>query len=143
MVGRTLTLGATVIAVLVAWNATSAWTRALVRPAVAPPAPTVMRELAQPAPPAAGRRPGRPVMGGPGWRALSYVSVLDVLIVKVETSRLHEAPGIAHHIIAPARSDHVEALVYFHRPRERMADLRVQWTPAGGYATLRLTGRSQ
>ena len=142
MAGRTFILGATIIAVLVAWSATSAWTRALALPAVAPPAPSVPQALAQPAPPAAGRRPGRPVMGGPGWRVLSHVSVLDVLIVKVETSRLHEAPGIAHHIIAPATSDHVEALVYFHRPRERMADLRVQWTPAGGYATLRLRGQS-
>lgn len=143
MMRRRLTLGVCVITALVAWNATNAWTQAVALPVVAPPPPMISPGLAPPPPPAAGQRPGRPPLGGPGWRVLSHVSVLGVLVVEVETTRLHEAPGIAHHITAPTKADHVEVLVYFHRPGERFADTRVQWTPAGGYVTLRLAEPSQ
>ena len=140
---RRLTIGVCVTAVLVAWSTTNDWTQAVALPVVAPPQPIVSPGLTTPPPPEAGRRPGRPLLGGPRWRVLSHRSVLGVLVVTVETTRLHEAPGIAHHITAPAKAEHVEALVYFHRPGERFADTRVQWTPAGGYVTLRLAERSQ
>ena len=80
-------------------------------------------------------------MGGPGWRVVDTRSVLGVLIVTVETDRLHEAAGITHQVVHPIKDDHVEALVYFHRPHERLASTRVQWTPAGGYVRTDLPSR--
>ena len=91
-----------------------------------------------PAPPSAGPRPGQPLMGGPGWRVLSSRSVQGVLIVEVETEGTEGGADLAARIIGPARARHVEALVYFRRPGETLADRRVQWTPAGGYVTLAL-----
>ena len=77
-------------------------------------------------------------MGGAGWRVVSSRSVQGVLIVEVETTGIRGGPDIAARILRPALSRHVEALVYFRRPGEPLADTRVQWTPAGGYATLTL-----
>ena len=77
-------------------------------------------------------------MGGAGWRVLSTRSVQGVLIVEVETEGARGEPDLAARIIGPARARHVEALVYFRRPGEPLADMRVQWTPAGGYVTLPL-----
>ena len=96
------------------------------------------RGPAPPAPPSAGPRPGQPVMGGAGWRVVSSRSVQGVLIVEVETAGALGGPDLAASIIGPARAGHLEALVYFRRPGERLADTRVQWTPAGGYVTLAL-----
>ena len=94
--------------------------------------------LVPPAPPSAGRRPGQPVMGGAGWRVVSTRSVQGVLIVEVEAAVTQGGPELAARIIGPARAGHVEALVYFRRPGETLADTRVQWTRAGGYVTLDL-----
>jgi hypothetical protein len=77
-------------------------------------------------------------MGGAGWRVVSTRSVQGVLIVEVETATIRGGPELAARIIGPARAEHVEALVYFRRPGEPLADTRVQWTPAGGYVTLTL-----
>ena len=107
-------------------------------PDVEPPPAPRNRGLALPAPPSAGRRPGQPLMGGAGWRVLSTRSVQGVLIVEVETAGARGEPDLAARIIGPARAEHVEALVYFRRPGEALADTRVQWTPAGGYVTLPL-----
>ena len=96
------------------------------------------RGPAPPAPPSAGPRPGRPVMGGAGWRVVSSRSVQGILIVEVETAEALGGPDLAARIIGPARAGHLEVLVYFRRPGERLADTRVQWTPAGGYVTLAL-----
>ncbi|MCY3844695.1 MAG: hypothetical protein OXH69_14260 [Acidobacteria bacterium] len=96
------------------------------------------RGPAPPAPPSAGPRPGQPVMGGTGWRVVSSRSVQGILIVEVETAGALGGPDLAASIIGPARAGHLEALVYFRRPGERLADTRVQWTPAGGYVTLAL-----
>ena len=107
-------------------------------PTVAPPPVLHDRGPAPPAPPSAGRRPGQPVMGGAGWHVVSTRSVEGVLIVEVETAGARGGAEIAARIIAPATAEHVEALVYFRRPGEPLADTRVQWTPAGGYVTLAL-----
>lgn len=90
-----------------------------------------------PAPPSAGPRPGRPKMGGRGWRAVSASSVSGVLLVQVETERLDEMAAIAREVVRPAAAEHLEALVYFRRPGESGARGRVQWTPDGGYVPLR------
>ena len=95
-------------------------------------------EPVPPLPPSAGPRPGQPLMGGPGWRVISSRSVQGVLIVEVETEGTEGGADLAARIIDPARARHVEALVYFRRPGETLADRRVQWTPAGGYVTLAL-----
>jgi hypothetical protein len=92
--------------------------------------------LQPPAPPAAGRRPGQPAMGGPGWRATSASSISGVLMVIVETDRLDEMAAIAREVVTPAKARLLEALVYFHRPGASRAMGRVQWTPDGGYVPL-------
>lgn len=107
-------------------------------PPVAAPFPIDDRGPTPPAPPSAGPRPGQPVMGGPGWRVVSSRSVQGILIVEVETARTLGGRDLAARIIGPARAGHLEALVYFRRPGERLADTRVQWTPASGYVTLAL-----
>lgn len=100
--------------------------------------PTLPRAdaLQPPAPPAAGRRPGQPAMGGPGWRAISASSISGVLMVIVETERLDEMAAIAREVVTPAKARLLEALVYFHRPGASRATGRVQWTPDGGYVPL-------
>ena len=104
-------------------------------------APALARGAAvrPPAPPAAGPRPGRPAMGGRGWRAVSTSSVSGVLLVLVETERLDEMAAIAREVVAPAAEEHLEVLVYFHLPGESRARGRVQWTPGGGYVPLRFS----
>lgn len=102
-----------------------------------PPTPSTIGP-APPAPPSAGRRPGQPVMGGEGWRVVSSRSVQGVLIVEVETEGIRGGPDVAARILQPALARHVEALVYFRRRGEGLADTRVQWTRAGGYVTLAL-----
>ena len=106
-------------------------------PAVAPRAAAPGEPLRQPAPPSAGRRPGQPRMAGTGWRVISVSSVTDVLLVIVETDRLDDIEKIARDVVSPAAADHLEALVYFHRPGAAGATARVQWTPRGGYVPLR------
>ena len=108
-----------------------------VGPAVAPPAAAPDEPLRRPAPPSAGQRPGQPRMAGPGWRVISVSSVTDVLLVIVETERLDDIEAIASDVVSPAAADHLEALVYFHRPGAAEATARVQWTPRGGYVPLR------
>ena len=137
--GRSIALAlaaATGVALLLA---TASYIR---RPAALPPVePTLApqeRGLVPPAPPSAGRRPGQPLMGGAGWRVLSTRSVQGILIVEVEAAATRGARELAARIIGPARAEHLEALVYFRRPGETLADTRVQWTRAGGYVTLAL-----
>ncbi len=93
--------------------------------------------LERPAPPSAGPRPGRPAMAGPGWRVVSVNSVSGVLLVTVETERLEAMTAIARDVVTPAAAQLLEALVYFHRPGASRAVGRVQWTPDGGYVSLR------
>lgn len=111
-------------------------------PAALPPVapPLASRDLGPPPPepPSAGPRPGQPVMGGVGWRVVAARSVQGVLIVEVEAAGTPGGADLAARIIDPARADHVEALVYFRRAGESLADTRVQWTPSGGYVTLAL-----
>lgn len=111
--------------------------REWVRPVVAPPAAAPNEPLRRPAPPSAGHRPGQPRMAGPGWRVISVSSVTDVLLVIVETDRLDDIEAIARDVVSPAAADHLEALVYFHRPGAAEATARVQWTPRGGFVPLR------
>ena len=105
--------------------------------AVKSPAAASGEPLRHPAPPSAGHRPGQPRMAGPGWRVISVSSVTDVLLVIVETERLDDIEAIARDVVSPAAPDHLEALVYFHRPGAAEATARVQWTPRGGYVPLR------
>ena len=102
-------------------------------------APTLPRAqaLQRPAPPAAGPRPGHPAMAGAGWRVVSVNSISGVLMVTVETERFDEMAAIAREVVTPARTELLEALVYFHRPGASGAVGRVQWTPEGGYVPLR------
>ncbi len=93
--------------------------------------------LERPAPPSAGPRPGHPAMAGPGWRVVSVNSISGVLMVTVETERVDETVVIAREVVAPARAQLLEALVYFRRPGASGAASRVQWTPDGGYVPLR------
>lgn len=107
------------------------------RPPVDTPALPRGDALQRPAPPAAGRRPGHPVMTGPGWRVVSINSISGVLMVTVETERFGEMSTIAREVLAPATAELLEALVYFHRPGSSDAVGRVQWTPDAGYVPLR------
>lgn len=109
------------------------WRSLLSHPYISPPDSWEFLGPDFPAPPSAGPHPNRPTMGGVGWHVVETRSVLGVLIATVETDRIHEAPGITHHIINLVKDDHIEALVYFHRPHEHRARTRVQWTPSGGY----------
>ena len=111
------------------------------RPAVdAPPLPRA-DPLRRPAPPAAGPRPGQPVLAGRGWRVVSANSVSGVLLVIVETERLDALTAIAREVLRPATAELLEALVYFRRPGTSGAAGRVQWTPGGGYVPLRFPQR--
>ena len=107
------------------------------RPPVDVPALPRADALQRPAPPAAGPRPGHPVMAGPGWRVVSVNSISGVLMVTVETERFGEMTAIARELLAPATAELLEALVYFHRPGTSDAVGRVQWTPDAGYVPLR------
>ncbi len=76
-----------------------------------------------------------PEPSGPGWRLIGRLSAHAVLIVDVETDRLHEAVVIAKHLIEPVKEGYVEALVYFYRSgrRNTFPTKRVQWTLDAGY----------
>ncbi len=76
-----------------------------------------------------------PEPSGPGWRLIGRLSAHAVLIVEVETDRLHEAVVIAQHLIEPVKERYVEALVYFYRTGrpKAFAAKRVQWTLDAGY----------
>ena len=78
-------------------------------------------------------------MGGPGWRVTTARSVMGVLLVTVETDRVDDAVRIARDVVEPTKSEHLEALVYFHRPDAPLAAARVQWTPRRGYITTALS----
>ena len=54
----------------------------------------------------------------------------SVLVVEVETDRLHEAQVIAQQLVEPVKERYVEALVYFYRTRRprTFAAKRIQWT---------------
>ena len=72
---------------------------------------------------------------GLGWRLIGRLSAHAVLIVDVETDRLHEAVVIAQRLIEPVKERYVEALVYFYgsgRPK-MFPTKRVQWTLDVGY----------
>ena len=134
--GRAATVAAAVVLTLLL--ATASYIRPSRLPLVEPPPAPPGRGPVAPPPPSAGRRPGQPLMGGPGWRVVAARSVQGVLIVEVETARARAGADLAARIIGPARAAHVEALVYFRRPGEPLADARVQWTPDRGYVTLAL-----
>ena len=72
---------------------------------------------------------------GFGWRLIGQLSAHSVLVVEVETDRLHEAQVIAQQLVEPVKERYVEALVYFYRTRRprTFAAKRVQWTPHAGY----------
>ena len=107
-------------------------------PQVKPPGTWFLLGPLPPAPPT-GILPGRPSARGIGWQVVDYVSAHGVLIANVETERLEEANGIARTLVDPLKDGYVEVLVYFRRPGMRLADERVQWTPAGGYVEMDLT----
>ena len=109
------------------------------RPLADVPALPRAEALQRPAPPAAGPRPGHPVMAGPGWRVVSVNSISGVLMVSVETDRFGEMTSIARDLLAPATAELLEALVYFHRPGTSVAVGRVQWTPDAGFVPLRFS----
>ena len=69
------------------------------------------------------------------WRLIGEVSAHSVLVLEVETDRLHEATSIAQQLVEPIKERYVEALVYFYPTgRSRtFAAKRVQWTPHAGY----------
>jgi len=72
---------------------------------------------------------------GFGWRLVFELSAHSVLILKVETGRLHDANAIAQLLVEPIKRRYVEVLVYFYRtgsPRT-FAATRVQWSPHAGY----------
>lgn len=79
---------------------------------------------------------------GRGWAVVEMTSAQRALVVEVETRRINEAVAIAQQIVEPVSDRYDEVLVYFFDQPEltpRLASLRVQWTPAGGYRTLELT----
>lgn len=86
-----------------------------------------------PAPPSSGERPGRPSMRGLGWQVIDYLSVMDVLVINVDTHRVEEAAAIAEELVAPLADLYAEVLVYIREPGRELAAVRVQWTPHSGY----------
>ena len=73
-------------------------------------------------------------MGGL-WELVSEVSAHSVLVLEVETDRLHETTFIAQQLVEPIKNRYVEALVYFYQPgsSRTFASKRVQWTQKSGY----------
>ena len=59
-----------------------------------------------------------------------------VLVVNIETARLHDVIGIAQEVVPPLMERYIEVLVYFRQPGKTLADARVQWTPTSGYRDL-------
>jgi hypothetical protein len=80
-----------------------------------------------------------------GWSVRDVTAYEGSMIVEVETERLGDAFAIARQIIDPVNIRYREVLVYFFRPgiAPRLASLRVQWTPSGGYHALWLERRRQ
>ncbi|MFN8059277.1 MAG: hypothetical protein U0Q12_08925 [Vicinamibacterales bacterium] len=73
-----------------------------------------------------------------GWRVVDEISAQRIAVVKVEADHLDEAPTIAAQLVEPYKARYSEVLLYFSRPGHSgpLPDLRIQWTPAGGYVQI-------
>lgn len=80
-----------------------------------------------------------PRPSGDGWKVVHQLSAHHVLVVEVETTRVHEAAEIAQQLAEPVKASYSEIMVYFFGPggRGRLLAARVQWTPKGGYVETR------
>ena len=73
-----------------------------------------------------------------GWKVVEQLSAHHVLVLEVETERLHEARAIAQQLVGPVADRYSEVLIYYYRPGQRgkLAARRVQWTPRGDYVVV-------
>jgi hypothetical protein len=80
----------------------------------------------------------RPIKLWPSWNVVRANSAHNVLVIDVETERVHTAREIAEQIVNPVRSrGYLEILIYVYKTGEPDAPMRrVQWTPSRGYVEL-------